>query len=150
MARQIDEVHLTKGCDYWPVETAEKLLANPSPWGPPAYALGLGYIDDPHQPDQSSEFLTLAYCVNGAYERHGGDMGEAWKWANPLIERFKEGSSCTAYSTQDLLDLVFLYARGEHFSDGLIRSVEPILREMVQEVVRRVRSPQPPVFLTRR
>lgn len=126
---------------------AEKLLSSSLPWGPPAYALGIGYIDDPKQPDQADDFLKLAYCIDGAYERHSGGMGEAWDWANPIINRVKEGGSCAEFTTQDLLDIVFLHARGERFSDGLIRAAEPILREMVREVVNRVRSSTPPVFL---
>ena len=147
LRNQPDEVHLAKQCARWPVELAEQLLASSLCWGPPAYALGLGYVDDPKQPDQSSDFFALAWCVDGAYERQGGDMGQAWDWARPIIDSVKAGGSCAEYATQDLLDLVFLHARGERFSDGLIRSAEPILREIVREVVKRVRSSTPPVFL---
>jgi len=142
-----DEVHLAKKCEYWPVDLAEKLLASALPWGPPAYALGIGYIDDPQQTDQSSDFFELAQCVDGAYVCHGGSMGEAWNWANPIINSMKEGGSCAEYTTQDLLDIVFLYSRGERFSDGLIRSAEPILREILREVVRRVHPSPSPMFL---
>jgi hypothetical protein len=145
-----DEVHLAKKCKHWPLDLAEKLLASPLPWGPPAYALGIGYIDDPKQPDQSSDFLELARCVDRAYERHGRNMGEAWHWASQIIHSMKEGSSCTEYTTKDLLDIIFLYHRGERFNDGLIRSEEPRLREIMQEVVRRIHSSTPPVFLTKK
>ena len=124
-----------------------QLLASALPWGPPAYGLGIGYPDDPHQPDQSHAFFLLAQCVDDAYERHGGGMREAWDWARPLIESLKASGSCTEYLTQDLLDLVFLHARGERFSDGLIHSAEAMLREMVGEVVQRVHSATPPMFL---
>lgn len=150
MDQQIDEVYLAEKCGQWPVELAEKLLANPSSWGPPEYTLGIGYIDDPQQPDQSSNFIALAHCIDGAYKRHGGSMGEAWNRANLIMERIRAGSSCAEYSAQELLDIVFLCSRGERFSDGLIRSAEPVLREIVREVVRRVRSSNPPVFLTHR
>ena len=146
MDKQNDEVYLAKGCETWPVELAEKLLASPLSWGPPTYVFG-HYVDDPNQPDQFDEFLKLARCVDGAYKRHGGDMGEAWDWANPVIEHVRAGDSCAEYTTQDLLDILFLCLRGDRFSDGLIRSVEPLLRRMLQEVVRRVHSPTPPVFL---
>jgi hypothetical protein len=145
-----DDVHLTRKCEYWPVELAEKLLTSPLSWGPPAYALGIGYIGDPKQLDQSSDFFELARCVDGAYERHGGDMGEAWNWANSIIKNMKERGSSAQYTTQDLLDIVFLHSRGERFSDGLIRSAEPILRNIVQEVVRRVHSSSSPVFLVQK
>lgn len=148
MSNTADEVHLSKKCQRWPVDLAEKLLASALPWGPPAYALGIGYIDDPSQADQSSDFLALALCVDGAYQRHGGNMGEAWKWATPLIDSIKEGSPCAAYSTQELLDIIFLHARGERFFDGLIRSEEPVLREILREVVRRVHASPSLVFLT--
>ncbi len=150
MSKINDEVCLAKKCEHWPLGLAEKLLANPLPWGPPEYALGIGYIDDPEQADQSSDFLELAQCVDGAYQRHAGDIGEAWKWANPIINSVKEGGSCAEYATQDLLDIVFLYSRGERFCDGLIRSAEPILREILREVTRRVHSSPSPVFLTQK
>jgi hypothetical protein len=139
-----DEISLT-GVPSWPVELAEKLLANPQPWGPPGYALGLGYIDDPNQPDQSSDFYELARCVRGAYTRHGGDMGEAWNWARPLLNAVEEGKTCAHYTTQDLCDILFLHYRGERFCDHLIRSAEPVLREIVREIVQRVHASQPPV-----
>jgi hypothetical protein len=109
--------------------------------------LGVRYIEDPKQLDQSDDFFALSSCVDGAYERHRGDMGEAWNWAQPIIDHVKAGGSCAEYATEDLLDIVFLYCRGERFSDGLIRSAESILREMVREVVQRVHSSTPPVFL---
>lgn len=148
MSKENNEIRLSKKCERWPVELAEKLLTSSLPWGPPAYALGMGYIDDPKQPDQADDFLELAHCIDGAYERHGEGMEGAWDWANPIIHRVKESGSCAEFTTQDLLDIVFLHARGERFSDGLIRSAEPILREMVREVVCLARSSTPPVFLT--
>ena len=147
LKNHLDEVHLATHCERWPVELAEQLLASALPWGPPAYGLGVGYPDDPHQPDQSHAFSTLAQCVDGAYERHGRSMREAWDWARPLIESLKASGSCAQYPTQDVLDLVFLHARGERFSDGLIRSAEALLRELVREVVQRVHSSTPPTFL---
>lgn len=146
MSKINDEVQLARKCERWPVELAEKLLATPLPWGPPAYAPGVGYTDDPNQPDQADDFIALAHRVDGAYTRHG-DIGEAWDWANPIIKKVKEGGSCAEYTTQDLLDIVFLCARGERFSDGLIRAVESVLREMVREVVRRLHASPSPVFL---
>ena len=149
MSKLNDEVHLAEKYEHWPVDLAEKLLASALPWGPPAYALGIGYIDDPKQSDQSSDFFALAMCVDGAYKRHGS-MDESWNWANAIIDSVKEGGSWAEYTTQDLLDIVFLYARGERFSDGLIRSAESILREIMREVVRRVHSSPSPVFLTQK
>ena len=149
MSKEQDAVYLANGSQAWPVELAEKLLSNPQPWGPPTYAFGVGYTDDPQQPDQSDDFFKLAYCVKGAYKRRG-DMGEAWHWVNSVIESKKEGHSYAEYTTQDLLDIVFLHVRGERFSDGLIRSTEPVLREIIGEVVKRVHSSTPPVFLTQK
>ncbi|GHO68378.1 hypothetical protein KSC_072700 [Ktedonobacter sp. SOSP1-52] len=151
MRKHPDEVYLSKRnkIEHWPVELAEKVLASPLPWGPPTYAFG-GYIDDPTQPDQSDDVHALAFCVDGAYEHHGGDIGEAWKWARPLLHHLKSGGSCEQYATQDLLDLVFLNVRLERFSDGHIRSEEALLRDIVREVVRRVQSSHPPVFLVQK
>lgn len=148
MSNTNNEVYLAKNRQSWAIHLAEKLLANSQPWGPPAYVLGT-YTDDPEQPDQSNEFLKLASFVDGAYERHG-DIGDAWHWASPILAHIKEIGSCTEYTTQDLLDIVFLCARGERFRDGLIRSTEPTLRVMLQEVVRRVHSSSAPVFLAQK
>lgn len=150
MNKKNDEVHLARKCQHWPVHLAEKLLASLLPWGPPTYVLGIGYIDNPKQPDQASDFFELARYVDGAYERHGKDIGKAWNWATSIINNVEEGRSCEEYTTQDLLDIVFLHVRGERFSDGLIRSAEPMLREIVREVVGRVHSSTPPVFLTQK
>jgi hypothetical protein len=146
MHKERDKVLLSKEVQRWPIELAEALLANPLPWGPPTYALGVGYVDDHELLDQSDAFFELANCVNGAYERHG-DIGEAWKWAKSILPPEKAGKSSTACSTQDLLDIVFLYCRGERFSDGLIRENEPLLRSIVQEVVQRINSDTPPEFI---
>jgi hypothetical protein len=105
--------------------------------------LGSGYVDDPTLPDQSGAFYDLAVSVNG-YDRHR-DGGVAW--ASPIQENIKEGGSYAEILTQDLLDIVFFYCRGERFCDGLIRSVEPLLRIMIQEVVQRVHSETPPTFI---
>jgi len=143
-----DDVLLAQGRLRWPVELAEALLSNPLPWGPPLYALGR-YFDDPTQPDQSELFMELASSVDGAYNRHGG-TGDPWNWASTLMARVKAGVSFTEYSTQDLLDIVFLLYRGERFNDGLIREEEPLLRTIVQEVVKRVHSMTPPTFISKK
>jgi len=142
MRKQPDEVFLAKGVLCWSVEIAEEILAKPLPWGPPTYGSG-GYIEDPTLPDQSGVFYDLAVSVNG-YDRHR-DGGVAW--ASPIEENIKTGGSCVETSTQDLLDIVFFYCRGERFCDGLIRSAEPLLRTMIQEVVQRVHSETPPMFI---
>ncbi|GCE27593.1 hypothetical protein KDA_30770 [Dictyobacter alpinus] len=142
MEERQDEVLLGKGIKRWPVELAETLLDNPLSWGPPTYALGIGYVDDPKPEDQYDGFIQLAMCVDGAYNRHS----EAGQWANPILRQVKVKASYEELSTQDLLDVVFLVCRGERFCDGLIRQHEPQLRAIIQEVVRRIHSDVPPVF----
>ncbi|GHO89154.1 hypothetical protein [Dictyobacter formicarum] len=149
MGERQDEVLLGKGVKRWPVERAEALLASPLPWGPPTYALGIGYVDDPKLGDQAQDFMGLAMCVDGAYNRHG-NMGQAWKWANPILRQVETRTSYEGLSTQDLLDVVFLSCRGERFSDGLIRQRESLLRAIIQEVVRRICSDAPPVFIVQK
>jgi hypothetical protein len=89
-------------------------------------------------------------CVDGAYERHGGGIKGAWKWAGTILHHLKAGGSSEQYATQDVLDLVFLNVRLERFSDGHIRSEEALLRDIVREVVRRVQSSCAPVFLVQK
>lgn len=146
MDKRSDEVLLAKGMKHWPVELAESLLANPLPWGPPTYALGIGYTDDPTLEDQSHDFMALAMCVDGAYTRHH-DMGKAETWATTLLRHREVNDPPEQPSTQDLLDVVFLSCRGERFCDGLIRQREALLRTYIQEVVRRIHSDTPPVFI---
>ncbi|GER86268.1 hypothetical protein KDW_04300 [Dictyobacter vulcani] len=146
MEERQDEVLLGKEVKRWPVELAEALLASPLSWGPPTYALGIGYVDDPQLEDQSDGFIQLAMCVDSAYDRHG----EAGQWANPILRQVKAEAPYEELSTQDLLDVVFLSWRGERFCDGLIRQREPLLRAILQEVVRRIRSDAPPVFIVQK
>jgi hypothetical protein len=143
MAAPSDTIQLSAGVQAWPIEIAEQLLASPLPWGPPNYALGVGYIDDPRLPDHASEFIKLAHCVDGAYQRHE----KAQEWARATSQKHQATGTWQTVSTQDLLDILFLYARGERFTDGLIRSVEPALRAILQEVVKRVHTNNPPTFL---
>ena len=148
MKEQADEVYLStrRQVERWPIELAEKLIANPLPWGPPAYAFGK-YADDPALPDQHHDFSALVSCVDDAYDRHGHDISKAWEWANPICRDLETNGTFAQYTTQDLLDILFLNARYERFCDGHIRSVETLLRNIVRAVVQRVRSPHPPVFL---
>ncbi|HZS79607.1 MAG TPA: hypothetical protein VFA41_23545 [Ktedonobacteraceae bacterium] len=139
-----DVVYLREGIYEWPLQLAESLLANPVSWGPPTYVLGFGYIEEEkNAPDQFDNFYQLATCVNG-YERHPDNYS---KFVDSISDEVKAGHSLEKFSTQDLLDAVFIVCRQERFCDGLIRSYEPALRAMVQEVVRRVHSDTPPIFL---
>ncbi|GER89035.1 hypothetical protein KDW_31970 [Dictyobacter vulcani] len=146
MEERQDDVLLGKRAKCWPVELAEALLASPLSWGPPTYALGIGYVDDPQREDQSDGFIQLAMCVDGAYNRHS----EAGQWANPILRQVEVEASYEELSTQDLLDVVFLVCRGERFCDGLIRQHEPQLRAILQEVVRRIHADAPPVFIVQK
>jgi hypothetical protein len=142
-------VLLGKRVKRWPVERAEALLANPLPWGPPTYASGNRLFDDPKLEDQSDGFIQLAMCVDGGYNRHG-DIGKAGKWVNPILRQVKVENSYEGLSTQDLLDVIFLSCRGERFCDGLIRQRELLLRAIIQEVVRRIYTDTPPVFIVQK
>jgi len=94
-------------------------------------------------------FMALASSVDGAYNRHSG-KDDPWSWASTSMAKVKAGVSFTEYSTQDLLDIVFLLYRGERFNDGLIREEDPLLRTIVQEVVKRVHSKTPPTFIAKK
>jgi hypothetical protein len=115
----------------WPLELAENLLADASPWGPAVVG-----------PDDSryADVWRLAACVN-AYHRHlpGSD------WEHPLRDDALE-AHLDRYTTQQLLDAFFLGVRGEHFNFGFTRRLEPQLRVILGEVVRRMHAPDPPAF----
>jgi hypothetical protein len=116
----------------WPLALAEELLADAAPWGPPASG-----------PDDSryADVWRVAAYVN-AYHRHppGSD------WRHPLRDDTLM-ANLPRYTTQQLLDGFFMGVRGEHFSYGLTRSLEPRLRVVIGEVVRRVCAADPPVFV---
>ncbi len=83
----------------------------------------------------------MAAYVN-AYHRHPPGA----EWDHPL----RDDALVThlhRYTTQQLLDAFFLGVRGEHFSYGFTRRLEPRLRAVLGEVVHRVRAADPPVFV---
>ena len=116
------------------LELTEDLLADPSAWGPAVAASG---------PDDSryADVWRLAAGVN-AYHRHPPGS----EWDHPLRDDAL-GAHLPRYTTQHLLDAFFLGVRGEHFNYGFTRRLEPQLRVIVGEVVRRVRATDPPVFV---
>lgn len=90
-----------------------------------------------------SDVWRLAACVN-AYHRHlpGAD------WDHPLRDDAL-AAHLHHYTTQQLLDALdafFLGVRGDHLAYGLTRRLEPQLRVVLSEVVRRVRGADPPAF----
>jgi hypothetical protein len=104
----------------------------------------------PAPPDQGQDFHTLAGHINGGYTRHphkDADANEAWKWAIETLCAIEASGSCVVYTTQELLDIPFLLVRLDRFSGGSILAAEPLLRLILTEVVRRVKSEQPPVFV---
>ncbi|GHO66797.1 hypothetical protein KSC_056890 [Ktedonobacter sp. SOSP1-52] len=117
----------------WPLELAEAFLDAPSP-------------------DRAVHaFLQLASWVN-AYNREEPDP------LNPIdrpgafkvARQIEQVSSLTRFCTQDLLDALFYFYRRDYWTSGdgsSIVEVLPKLREIVREVVRRVRSDQPPTFV---
>ena len=124
--------------DPWPVELACSLLSDPSPWGEKAWWPGLPRDD---QPTRYDDFNRLALQVN-AYARHPARTA----WHHPLQDKNFE-QIYTSYSTQDLLDTLFLATRRNRYVDGLIHVNEPQLRLILQEIVRRVQSADPPQFV---
>ncbi len=117
----------------WPVEEAETLLADTTPWG-------LG--EDERGPNQTGRFCHLAQYVNGYLRGH-----DSLFWVLPILDEVDAVGSYAKYSTQDLLDILFVMCRAERFTYGVIKRDEPRLRRLLQEVVRRVRSDHPPTFV---
>jgi hypothetical protein len=111
----------------WPVALAESLLADSTPWW------GSWPGDPTDQPNQGSDYAQLANCVY-AYCRY------------PKRVHLLRDPDVSIYSTQQLLDALYLELRFEHFGYGQIRRYEPRLRQAVQEVVQRVHSAHPPHF----
>ena len=115
----------------WPVEEAEAILADQTPLVRETAEGG------PVQP----RFFPLAAWVN-PYRRTG-----AFDRAIAILHELGTGASCTLYSTQELLDVLFLGFRADHWQSGLDQGDEHRVRLALQEVVRRVRSAYPPTFI---
>jgi hypothetical protein len=119
--------------EFWPLELAEAFLSAPTP----GRAMDI--------------FSQLAYWVN-AYNRQEPDP------ANPIgqpgafvvASQIEQASSLTNFGTQALLDTLFYFGRRDYWTYGdgsSIKEALPKIHDIVQEVVRRVRSDQPPTFI---
>ncbi|GHO52506.1 hypothetical protein [Ktedonobacter robiniae] len=117
----------------WPLELAETFLDAPSP-------------------DRAVyTFLQLASWVN-AYNREKPNPLNPFDrtGAFEVARQIEQASSLTQFCTQGLLDALFYFYRRDYWTNGDGSSIVealPKLREIVREVVRRVRSDQPPTFI---
>jgi hypothetical protein len=111
----------------WPITLAQRLLDDTTSW-----AGG----------ERFQDFYYLATCVTG-YNRH--PFGS--KWGPNLLNNIKSEGIQEKHTTQELLDLMFHICRADRFNDGLIKTEEPQLRRIVQEVVQRIESSSPPTFI---
>lgn len=125
--------------DPWPLELARSLLRDPLPWG----TWWPGHPEE-HRPTRYADFNRLALQVT-AYKRHRPGVSWGVSWSNPVRDEDLD-QALERYSTQDLLDALFFATRGDRFNYGLICRLEPRLRLILQEVVRRVQSEEPPQF----
>jgi hypothetical protein len=106
----------------------------PSPYWP-IQPLGGPWWGDPKEtPNRGSEFAQLVNCVHGYC-----------RYPKP-VHLLKEPSFST-YTTQKILDGLYFIFRFERFADSTSGKNEPLKRQAVQEVVRRVHSEYPPCFL---
>ncbi len=131
----------------WPVALAESLLRDNATWGTYTRdSFAASFLPNAERQalpehERFEDFYKLAVSVNG-YNRHDVE------WASTQLDAInKAQKAVNSYTTQELLDLVFIVCRQERFSDGLISRSELQLRAMIQEVVRRVRSDAPPTFI---
>jgi hypothetical protein len=110
--------------NYWPLSLALWLLDTPEPW-----------LNEKNETEKTHamEFRLLATYVNG-YARY-----EPGQLTRPLEDAEFE-QHCSRYTTQELLDSLFIALHTEYSS-------ETRLREILQEVVRRYRSETPPTFI---
>lgn len=128
--QEVDDLVILDGISLvaeWPLELAESLLADPTPWW------GSWPGDPTDQPNRGPDYARLANCVY-AYCRYPRRVH---------LLRDLEVSNCP---TQQLLDALYLEFCCERFGYGSIRRYESRLRQAVQEVVRRAHSEHPPHF----
>lgn len=115
------------GGSEWPEETAAELLSDPSPW-------------DPVNTTQWKRFHYVAQCING-YNRI------PIRLMSTQMRFLMEASSLNQYSTQYLLDIFFYLLRSCHWSQSGAGLAEPKLREILDIIIRRIHSTNPPIFL---
>jgi hypothetical protein len=86
------------------------------------------------------EFWALALTVN-AYFR-AGDAGEASNaWVEMRLPRVTEGQ-VNDFSTQELLDLLFLFCRKDRFCEGTLDALHKEVQLILRTIQKRVESPQ--------
>jgi hypothetical protein len=86
------------------------------------------------------DFWALALTVN-AYFR-AGDAGEASDaWVEMRLPRVTEGQ-VNDFSTQELLDLLFLFCRKDRFCEGTLDGLHKEVQLILRTIQKRVESPQ--------
>lgn len=113
----------------WPLDQAEALLADPTPWW------GSWPGDPANEPNRGPEFAQLANCVYGYC-----------RYPKP-VHLLLHDPQVSLSPTQKLLDALFFEFCIERFNYGHIRGHEPQMRQALHEVVQRVHSKGPPRFL---
>lgn len=83
------------------------------------------------------DLWALAQTVNG-YERSGPPGEGAQGFMQNFLARLRAGDQPALFTTQELLDLLFLFCRGERFSEGTIEGHAEESKVILDEVRRRV------------
>jgi hypothetical protein len=99
--------------------------------------------------DSESAFICLAGWVNGYNRRgHNSDDPVGQTGWGPLLSAIENTSIYEHFCTQDLFDILFYYYRNDYWNGGGTLEPElPRLREIVREIVLRMRSDMPPTFV---
>lgn len=120
----------------WPTPLAESLLKDSTPWW------GSWPGDPTDEPNHSVDFAHLVNCVYG-YCRYA-----RYYDLKLFSAEFAEAAArCVTSPTQQILDALYFAFCRERFGYGHLRAKEPLLRHALQEVVSRVHSDHPPLFL---
>lgn len=130
-ASQAEQEVLLDGNSFvsnWPLDQAEALLADQTPWW------GTWPRDASDEADPKARYIWLANCVHG-YCRY------------PKLTHLLREPLIAASSTQQLLDGIYFLFRRERFQGEACAWAEPLFRQALHEVVQRIHSPHPPQFL---
>jgi len=158
---------LTGQCAYLVRGPDEVFLSQEMPTAPAGYASngcvaeatllweGTEETYPPYSMDDADvqRLVYLAHCVNG-YQRHGAMISQGERWE--LYARIKYARDLSAFSTQDLLDVLFAKARADHHGgwttepEFYVRIGSEVRRRVLYSRRAALSQPeqlQPPVFI---
>lgn len=112
----------------WPIEAAKRLVTDEKPWS-----------SEVGENDQSELFAYVASFVAGR-NRYKDRV-------STIIRLLLSDFPLDSLSTQQLLDMLNLIWRAQHHVGGSLDKIESRLRQLLNIVILRIESTNPPLFI---